>query len=73
MRLAHEALMFDDPEDPPRVVPDDPRDDYLVALAEAAGAEALVIGNRHFEKVNIKGIPILSPREFLWSLNFLAR
>jgi uncharacterized protein len=35
------ATVVDDPESPPRVVRD-PHDDYLVALAAATGAEAIV-------------------------------
>lgn len=36
-KLTEEGLMLDDPKDPLRVVPDDPKDDYLVALAIESG------------------------------------
>lgn len=39
------ATVFPDPESPPPVVRD-PADDYLVALAGAAGADAIVTGDR---------------------------
>lgn len=64
-RLRDEGLLFEDPRDPPRVVPNDVKDDYLVALALAAKADALVTRDRHFEKVRVRGLPILSARDFL--------
>ena len=39
------AVMFPDPISPPRIVRD-PREDYLVELAKAAGAEVIVTGDR---------------------------
>ena len=59
------SLMMPDPADPPRAVPDDPNDDYLVALAISSGAEALVTRDRHFEKVRIAQVEILTPGRFL--------
>lgn len=64
-RLAEDGILLEEPVDPPRVVPDDPKDDYLVALATAAGADALVTRDRHFEKVKVKDLPILTPREMV--------
>jgi predicted nucleic acid-binding protein len=66
--LAEEGILFEDPIDPPRVVPDDPNDDYLVALARAARAEILVTRDRHFRKVEVEGLPILSPGDFVHSV-----
>jgi predicted nucleic acid-binding protein len=54
--LLEEGVLFDYPRDPPRVVPDDPNDDYLVALALAAQADFLVNRDRHFEQVRHRGL-----------------
>jgi putative PIN family toxin of toxin-antitoxin system len=43
--LAALAMIAPDPVDPPRVLRD-PSDDYLVALARAVNAEAIVTGDR---------------------------
>lgn len=64
-RLSEEGIRLSDPADPPRVVPDDPKDDYLVALAIGADADALVTRDRHFAKVTIPGIPILGPSQMV--------
>lgn len=64
-RLSEEGILFEDPIDPPRIVPDDPNDDDLVALARAAHAEALVTRDRHFRKVAVEGLPILGPSELV--------
>jgi predicted nucleic acid-binding protein len=63
-RLFDEDILLDDPIDPPRVVPDDPKDDYLIALAEAAAADALVTRDRH-DKVTLRGLPLLGAREMV--------
>src|SRR3954454_7809361 len=44
-RLLGQAVMVE-PAATPRVVPDDPEDDKLVAVALAAGADALVTNDR---------------------------
>lgn len=64
-RLSEEGILAEDPVDPPCVVPDDPRDDYLVALARAEKADALVTRDRHFDKVTVPGLPIVGPREMV--------
>ena len=43
--IAEAATMVDDPVDPPAVLRD-PDDDYLIALAREADAEAIVTGDR---------------------------
>lgn len=44
----------------------DPKDDYLVALALAAGADYLVSGDPHLSGLEDEAIPtVVSPREFL--------
>lgn len=62
-KLAEEGLMNPDPENPPRVVPDDPKDDYLVALAMDPGI--LVTRDRHFKAVDVEGLRIMHPSEAL--------
>ena len=62
--LAAQAILLADPEDPPAVCRD-PRDDYLVALATAGGAEALVTGDLDLLEIDPDqlGIEILTPRQ----------
>ncbi|MGH3261188.1 MAG: PIN domain-containing protein [Trebonia sp.] len=43
--LAAISVLCTDPTDPPRVLRD-PNDDYLLALAASAGAQAIVTGDR---------------------------
>ncbi len=62
-RLIEEAIVVDDPKDPPRAVPDDPKDDYLVALARPYGT--LVTRDRHLDKVAVEGLRIIPPRAAL--------
>lgn len=64
-QLSEEGLFVDDPDDPPRIVPDDPSDDYLIALALSAGCRFLVTRDRHFEKVDVAGLKIIGPRDAL--------
>lgn len=48
-----------------RAVPDDPKDDYLVALAHASNADYLVSGDPHLAAVKSQVyVPVLTPREF---------
>jgi predicted nucleic acid-binding protein len=63
--LQEEGLMVDDPLDPQRAVPDDPNDDYLVAVARFTQSGILVTRDRHFEKVAIEGLRIVNSREAL--------
>jgi putative PIN family toxin of toxin-antitoxin system len=59
------ATSVDDPPDPPRWVPADPGDDYLVALAAQARA-VLVSGDAHV--LDLAGrLPVLAPADF-WAL-----
>lgn len=52
--------------EPERIVPDDPKDDYLVALARASGADYLVSGDPHLVGASLgEGtVPVLTPRQF---------
>jgi putative PIN family toxin of toxin-antitoxin system len=58
------GVAFDDPIDPPAVT-SDPGDDYLVVLALAAGADAIVSGDRHLTELADPPVPVLSPRALL--------
>lgn len=49
----------------PEPVSRDPRDDYLVALARAAGAHVLVTGDADLLDVELPDLKIAGPREFL--------
>jgi predicted nucleic acid-binding protein len=55
------GVMFDDPADPPAVLRD-PTDDYLVALARAAGAEAIVTSDHDLLDYDNLSPPALDPR-----------
>ncbi len=62
-----EGTLIEDPEPAGMSVTDDPGDEYLVALARAARADALVSGDPDLLKLRWR-IPVRSPREFLDSL-----
>lgn len=64
-KLEEEGLMVGDPRDPPREVPDDPNDDYLVALVQESDSGILVTRDRHFNKVKVDGVQISNPGEAL--------
>lgn len=62
--LERDAIHVDDPAEE-RIVGGDPGDDYLVALARAAGAHAIVTGDRHLLELEDLRPPALEPRPFL--------
>lgn len=62
--LSQDALIIKDPRDPPGISPD-PDDDYLIALARAAGADYIVSGDRHLLDLPNQDPPVLTPRQFL--------
>lgn len=48
-----------------RLVPDDPKDDYLVALTQTSDADYLVSGDPHLTGAKtISPITVLTPRQF---------
>lgn len=61
--LREEATLMHDSDRRPSVAPEDPGDDYLVALAEGERA-ALVSGDRHLLALADR-LPIFAPRAFL--------
>lgn len=63
-QLADLAELVDDPELRPALTRD-PDDDYLLALAETAGADALVAGDKDLLAVKPRTVPVLTPRVFL--------
>lgn len=68
-QLEAESMMFPDPTDPPRAVPGDPNDDYLVALTIESEADCLVTRDKHFDGVRIKGVRITTPGRLLKALS----
>ena len=62
--LATDAVIVQDPPDPPDLSPD-PDDDYLIALARTASADYLVSGDRHLLDLTDPDPPVLTPRQFL--------
>jgi len=66
--LAAVATVLRDPPDPAAVTRD-PNDDYLVALAIAAQADALISGDRDLTDLQDPPVPVLTPRTFLQRLN----
>jgi putative PIN family toxin of toxin-antitoxin system len=69
VRLRELAVLVEDPPSE-RLVPSDPDDDYLVALARAAGAQVIVSGDADLLEAEIAP-PAFSPREFLERLKSL--
>lgn len=65
--IAHAEVV--EPSNTPRVVPDDPEDDKLLAAAVAGRADALVSNDRHLLQLeSYQGIPIVTPADFLASM-----
>lgn len=58
-----------------RVVPGDPKDDYLVALARVSGADYLVSGDPHLAAASLETatVTMLTPRRFSELLEEPAR
>jgi putative PIN family toxin of toxin-antitoxin system len=67
--FARDAILLGDPPDPEPVSPDSD-DDYLIALARAAGADAIVSGDPHLTQLTDPSPPVLTPRQFADRLAF---
>lgn len=65
--LAVLAETVADVDDPPEVSRD-PDDDYLVALARATGATAIVSGDSDLVALQSRGFSVVTAREFMASL-----
>jgi uncharacterized protein len=59
-----DGVLVEDPPADPGLTPD-PGDDYLVALARAAGARCIVSGDAHLRQLADAVPPVISPREFI--------
>ena len=62
--IRRESTSMEDPEPPAVPLSEDPGDEYLIQLARAARADALVSGDPHLTRLRSR-IPVKSPREFL--------
>jgi putative PIN family toxin of toxin-antitoxin system len=62
-RIRSDAIVVADPEGPPPLRSADPKDDYLIALAQSQNA-ILVSGDKHLLDLS-GGAPILSPVDLL--------
>lgn len=65
--IRHEATILDDPAPGDRPLSADPDDEYLVDLARAAAADALVSGDAHLLDLRDR-LPVMTPAEFLATL-----
>lgn len=65
--LAAQTTLLADPPCPHPAVCRDPHDDYLVALAEASGAEAIITGDLDLLAIDRRelAIEIITPRQFI--------
>jgi len=68
--LAHSAEHHDDPTDPPSMSRD-PDDDYVIALARMAQADAVVSGDKDVTQLVLNDMPIQTPRQLLDELTAL--
>ena len=61
-RMEEESIWLPDPIDPPRLVPTDSGDDYLIQLAKDAEADILITRDHHFDGIAVPGLEIAPPR-----------
>lgn len=62
--VARLAALAEDPAPTPGATPD-PGDDYLVALAQSEGVDAIVSGDRHLLDLEKPEPPVISARAFV--------
>ena len=67
-RVEQESIWLPDPVGPPRLVPADAGDDYLIQLAKGGDADTLVTRDHHFDGVRGPGLEILPPRAIVHRL-----
>lgn len=65
--IRRESALVEDPEPSRLSLSEDPGDEYLIALARATGADALVSGDPHLTRLR-QVLPVRTPREFLEAL-----
>jgi uncharacterized protein len=63
-QIRRDAVLAPDPEGPPPLRAADPKDDYLIALAQSQNA-ILVSDDKHLLDLSGGGAPILSPADLL--------
>jgi putative PIN family toxin of toxin-antitoxin system len=63
------AVLVDGPPEGADPITDDPDDDFLVLLAEVAGADVLVSGDPDLTTVQRPGVVVMTPRRLLESLD----
>jgi uncharacterized protein len=59
--IAERGIRVEDPAPTPGAT-DDPDDDYLVALAQAQSAEAIISGDRHLLSIALDDLAVWTPR-----------
>ena len=69
-RIEEESIWLPDPIHPPRIVPADRGDDYLIQLAKDGGADVLVTRDHHFSGIEVLGLEIVPPRVVVPRLGF---
>ena len=69
--LEASGILVADPPPGERLVPGDPNDDYLVALARAGRAQVIVTGDVHLLELELQP-PAVTPRGFLSRLERLT-
>ena len=63
--LRRDGILCADPRNAPPIPSPDPKDDYLLTLADAESAHALVTGDGHLLALSVPALRIVTPREFL--------
>lgn len=66
--LQSTAELVDDPPQPATSLSADPKDDYLIALAEVCNASALISGDVHLTSALNQSVVIVDPRTFMNSI-----
>ena len=67
--LASQTALSTDAPQPHPAVCRDPADDYLIALALHAGAEAIVTGDRDLLEITDPPVAVVTPRAMMERLN----